>query len=362
MLPILCRYIARTIIGFTLLVMAVLSILFLLYLFYAEQNDIGVGSYGIDDALLFSLLSLPRYVFDVLPIGALLGALLGLGNLSRSTELTIMRAAGVSVLRIGGWAATAGVLLAGITWVIGDYVSPPLEQYAREQKTFAKFNEVSLTGNQSAWAKDGDTFISVQQQSASNQFDAVLVFRFDRQRRLQSVARAGRATASEGDSQQWQLYDYAESQLQRQDNGMQVNVRRAPEHTLDTHLSPEFLGLAATEPDALPGSVLWGYIRYLSANGLDSRVYETALWARIARTVALVFVVMLAVPFALGSTRSGGAGVRTVVGALVGAAFFVLAKMLENGGHVFNLAPWVVAWAPTVLMAVVALTALVRAR
>ncbi|MBC7984262.1 MAG: LptF/LptG family permease, partial [Candidatus Obscuribacterales bacterium] len=84
--------------------------------------------------------------------------------------------------------------------------------------------------------------------------------------------------------------------------------------------------------------------------------------ARIARTTAMIFVVMLAVPFALGSTRSGNAGVRTVVGVMVGVAFFMLAKMLENGGEVFGLAPWIVAWTPTVLMAAVALTALARAK
>jgi lipopolysaccharide export system permease protein len=360
MIPVLARYVGRAILSLTFLVMAVLLILFALYLFYEEQNDIGEGSYGVTQALLFALFSLPRYVFDVLPIGALIGALLGLGNLSRSSELAVMRASGVSVMRIGWWAAMAGILLAAITWIIGDYVSPPLEQYARQMKTFAKYKEVSLTANQSAWAKDGNTFISVQQQSAQNQFGGVYVFRFDDQHRLQSVGRATRAEAQDG--QQWQLYDYTESQLQPHAQGMQVVASRTPQHTLDTTLSPEFLGLAVTEPDALPGRVLWGYIRHLRANGQDSRLYETALWARIARTTALIFVVMLAVPFALGSARSGNAGVRTVIGVLVGVAFFMLAKMLENGGQVFNLAPWVVAWTPTLLMAAVAMIALARAR
>jgi len=360
MIPQLARYVGRAILGLTFLVMAVLLILFALYLFYEEQNDIGEGSYGVTQALIFSLFSLPRYIFDVLPIGALIGALLGLGNLSRSSELTVIRASGVSVMRLGWWAAMAGMLLAALTWVIGDYVSPPLEQYARQMKTFAKYKEVSLTANQSAWAKDGNTFISVQQQSAENQFGGVYVFHFDDQHRLQGVGRAARAEAHSG--QQWQLYDYAESRLTPTDQGVHVAASRTPQQMLQTTLSPEFLGLAVTEPDALPGRVLFNYIRHLRANGQDSRLYETALWARIARTTALIFVVMLAVPFALGSTRSGNAGVRTVIGVLVGVAFFMLAKMLENGGQVFNLAPWAVAWIPTLLMAAVAMIALARAR
>jgi lipopolysaccharide export system permease protein len=360
MIPLLARYVGRAILSLTFMVMAVLLILFALYLFYEEQNDIGEGTYGVTQALLFALFSLPRYVFDVLPIGALIGALLGLGNLARSSELAVMRAAGVSVMRLGWWAAMTGVLLAAITWIIGDYVSPPLEQYARQMKTFAKYKEVSLTANQSAWAKDGNTFVSVQQQTSENQFGGVYVFRFDDQNRLLSVGRAAHAQAE--DDQEWQLRDYAESQLQPHEQGVQVIASRSPQLTLKTSLAPEFLGLAVTEPDALPGRVLFGYIRHLRANGQDSRVYETALWARVARTTAVIFVVMLAVPFALGSSRSGSAGVRTVIGVLVGVAFFMLAKMLENGGQVFDLEPWIVAWTPTLLMAAVAITALARAR
>jgi len=119
-MPILARYVGRSIIAFTALVMAALAILFALYLFANEQDDIGVGSYGAGDALMFSLLTLPRSLGGLLPIGALIGALFGLGNLARSSELTVMRAAGVSVMRIGGWAAAAGAVLAVFGWVIVD--------------------------------------------------------------------------------------------------------------------------------------------------------------------------------------------------------------------------------------------------
>src|SRR5688500_14410951 len=99
-MPLLLRYVGRSILTFTLLVVAVLMILFSMYLFSVEQDDIGVGSYEITDAFIFVLLNLPRYVFDLLPVGALIGALLGLSNLARGSELTVVRSAGVSVLRL----------------------------------------------------------------------------------------------------------------------------------------------------------------------------------------------------------------------------------------------------------------------
>lgn len=369
---ILVRYLGRSIVGFTAMVMAVLMILFALYLFSDEQSDIGVGSYGLSDALLYALLSLPRYMFDLFPIGALIGALLALGNLARGSELAVMRASGVSVMRLGWWAGLTGLMLAALSWVVGDYIAPPLEQYARQQKAFAKYNEISLTGNQSAWAKDGNTFIAVQQQTTENEFGGVYVYRFDDDHHLVSV---GHANAAQVSSQnKWQLSDYAQSRIERAPSetdraeqaapqvGDRVIAERMAMQTLDMNLPAEFLGLASMQPEALPGRVLFGMIRHLQANGLDAKLFETVLWTRIARTAALVFMTMLAVPFAMGSSRSGAGGIRTVLGVLVGAAFFMIAKMLENGAQVFNIAPIIVAWAPTALLGLVTFVALARAK
>jgi len=91
-------------------------------------------------------------------------------------------------------------------------------------------------------------------------------------------------------------------------------------------------------------------------------VYETAFWARIARTVAVAIIVVLAVPFAFGPMRSTGTGVRTVVGIMIGVGFFLLARLLENGGAVFNLSPLAVAWLPTVVLMLITTVALARLR
>ena len=162
MSSILSRYVIRAVLGHTLLVMLVLLALSGLYLFITQQDDIGVGTYALEDALLFVGLNLPKYAFDMLPIAALIGALLALGNLARSMELIVVRAAGVSVARIAMWVAGAGVILMVLTGVLGELVAPQMEQYGRRMKTFEKFHDYSLAGNRSAWAKDGDTIVSVR--------------------------------------------------------------------------------------------------------------------------------------------------------------------------------------------------------
>lgn len=353
---ILARYLMRAVWGYTFLVMLVLMILTGLYVFITQQDDIGTGNYQLTDAFMFVALNLPQRAFELLPIGALIGALLGLGNLARASELVVIRAAGVSVVRIAAWVGVAGLLLCGVTWVLGEYVGPPLEQYATQQKTLARFQEFSRAGNRGAWAKDGQTFISVRQQSADNQFAGIHVFRFDEQRRLQSVAQA--STASVGSGNEWRLENYAASEFTPEG----IKVERQAAAALNTRIAPEFLGLATVNPDSLSSRELYAYVSHLKANGLEAARFETAFWARIARTAAVIVIVMLAVPFVFGPLRSSGAGARTVLGILVGAIFLLLARMLESGGQVFGLDPLVIAWAPTALIALTAAIAIARTR
>ena len=355
-MSVLARYLRRAILGNTVLVMLVLLVLGGLQLFFEQQDDIGVGTFTMGDAVLYMALMLPRYAFDLLPIGALIGALLALGNLARSMELVVVRTSGISALRISAWVASAGVVLMIAMWVIGDFVAPPMESYARQMKTFEKYHDYSLTGNRGAWAKDGDTIISVQQQSAGNHYGGIYVFKFDAQRRLLSMGHANNASI-DSDSR-WRLENFRETRIEEN----RTIPERRPTAMLETNLSPEFLGLAAVEPDSLPGRALYGYIRHLRSNGLDATSYEAAFWARIARVVAVAIIVVLAVPFAFGPMRSTSTGARTVVGILIGVVFFLLAKMLESGGAVFDLSPLVVAWLPTALLAAITAIAVSRVR
>ena len=148
----------------------------------------------------------------MLPIAALIGALLALGNLARSMELIVVRAAGVSVVRIAMWVAGAGVILMVLTGVLGELVAPQMEQYGRRMKTFEKYHDYSLAGNRSAWAKDGDTIVSVGQQSGDNRYGGVYVFNFDPQHRLRSVGRA--SSASIDANNVWRLENYRESRFE----------------------------------------------------------------------------------------------------------------------------------------------------
>lgn len=355
-MKILDRHIARTILLHTLMVAAVLLALSMMFTFLGQQDDIGVGTYDVGDAFVFTLLSVPQQLFEGLPIAALIGAILGLGGLARDSELTVLRAAGVSVSRIAGSAALAGLVLLVGLWVLGEYIAPPSDQYARQLKIFSKYSEFTAAGSRSSWVKDGRRFVNIQQQTAQNMFGGVYLFEFAPDRTLERVGRAD--TASHEGGLTWRFSNFAETRFA--DGG--TSAERSPTLDVEVDINREFLGLAVIDPSALPVRGLYTYAAHLRANNLESTAYETALWSRIARTVSIVLVCVLAVPFAFGPMRSSGNGARMVIGILAGALYFLVNRTLENSAQVYGLDPLLAAWVPAAALALVAGVAILRVR
>jgi lipopolysaccharide export system permease protein len=351
------RYLARAVLWYALLVVAVLMVLSSLFVFISEQREVGTGNYTLTDAVFVTLLDLPTQLGAFLPLGALIGALLGLGQLARGSELIVLRAAGVSVLRIGAAAALAGLVLSNLLWVDTEYLAPPLEHYAQVYKTFAKSSGLRLAGSNN-WVKDGDRLISVEQQSGENIFGGVYVFTVatdpDGSRRLVTAAHADSATLIR--DHLWRIDNLTATDI----GPDRVTVRHLASTEVTSSVNPQFLGLAVVDPDALPARGLRRYIQHLHGNGLDARLYEVAFWTRIARTVAVILVCVLAVPFVFGPLRSSGAGARMMIGIGIGVAYFLATRMLENSGQVYGLNPLFVAWAPTAALAIAAAIGLAR--
>lgn len=350
------RYLARTVLLHTLMVMAVLLALMSLVTFINQQDDIGQGSFQVADAFLVTLLLLPQQAYQLLPIGALIGAITGLGALARDSELTVLRAAGVSVVRIAGSAAIAGVAVAAALWLIGEYLASPADLYARQYKLFSRYSQFEIAGSRSAWVREGSWFINVRQQAAGNLFGGVYLYEMGPDRHLRLVGRA--ETARQDRDGSWVLSNYAETRLA----GDHVETRRSAREVTGARFNADFFGLAVTEPGSLPLSDLHAYRKYLEANSLDTRAWDIAFWSRISRLAAAVVVCVFAVPFAFGPLRQAGAGARTVLGIMAGVLFILLTQTLENSGQVYGLNPLLVAWGPTLLMAAVAAVAIRRLR
>jgi len=355
-MTLLDRYIARTLLSAIAMVMLVLVVLGTLFIFIGEQGDVGVGRYGMIDAIEYAALSVPQFALESFPAGALVGALLGIGVLARSHEVTVMRAAGMSKLRLSLASLISAALLIGVALLIGEFLAQPLAQLADERKAFAKYSNISFAGAGGAWIRDGDTILNVQGRSSVAQFGGMLIFDLAADNRLAAIGHADHALAL--GPQSWQLQGYAESRF----TDHSVTSLQSSQRMLQTAAGANLLQLAIADPGELSLHTLYIAIRYLANNHLDTQPYVFAFWSRSARLAGILAALVFALPFGFGALRFTSLSARMTLGLTLGLVYFFLQRLVESGTVVFNLNPLLLAWAPTALLAMAASLLLWRVR
>ena len=353
---ILDRYILRAISGTTALVLCLLIGLNGFVVFIGQLDDVGKGSYGVWDAISYSLLMLPNQTFDLMPVAALLGGLMGLGRLAAQSELTVMRAAGVSPWRLALSALGVGLILTLATGALGEFIAPPLERYAVQQRAIARNANLHFDSRQSVWLKHGGQIINARARADGNWEGGVYVFGFDGERKLLSMGRAERASMYPDGL--WHLEQLEESRF---DNGT-VTISARFDHPLEPGLSPELMGLSEIRPQTMSVRDLYSYSGYLRRNSLDTGTYDIIMWFRIAGMLSISVMTTLAVPFVFGSLRSSGGGVRLLIGIMIGVGYFLANRTLANSGQVFDLNPILVASIPSLALMLFTVIGLARIR
>ena len=352
---ILSQYMMRTILAATALVLVVLLALAGLFEFIAELDDTR-GDYQTPRVILYTLLRLPQLAFEMLPVAALIGSLLGLGALAANSEIIVMRSAGLSIRKLSGMVAMTGGVLLVITALLGEFIGPPLDYFARNMRLEARYGQDEDRLGNATWVRDGEVILHLERVSSEFEFGSIYLFLLDENNGLASIARAENSGIDKDD--RWVLENLRETRFV--DDSVQV-VESSLEIG-DFNIDAETLGISLVKPQSLSGRGLASYIAYLKRNSLDARRYETELWYRIARTATVLIMPVLALAFVFGSLRTGGAGARLMIGVVIGLAYYLASEMLANSGQVFNFDPAVIAWLPSALLAIVTVIALNRIR
>ena len=353
-MTLLSTYLMRTILATTALVLVVLLALAGLFEFIAELDDMK-GDYQTPQVILFTVLRLPNLAFEMLPVAALIGSLLGLGALASNSEIIVMRSAGLSVMRLASMVAVSGFVLLVLTGLLGEFIGPPLDFYARDMRMEARYQKDDDRGND-AWVKDGPVYLHLERVNSEFEFGSIYLFRFDDENELASIAQAENSGIDEQDN--WILENLRETRFHN--DGVQVVESSVAVESFE--VNAELLGNSLAKPLSLSARGLLMYIDYLKRNNLDASQYESEIWYRASRTLTVLVMPILSLAFVFGSLRSGGAGGRLMIGVGVGLGYYLVSETLANSGQVFDLNPAIVNWLPLLLLCAVTGIALGRIR
>lgn len=342
--------VGRAVFGAVVAVWLVILGLDMVFALMGDFDRIGQGDYNAATALLALLLTLPRRLYDLYPYAAVIGALLGLGALSASSELTALRATGLSRQRIAG---SAMVVLIGLTVLMvasAETVGPGGEREARALTTRAISRNLIAAQWSGIWAREGDTFINARQGTLSE--DGVLnrvelgdlrLFEFSSEGRLLSLAHAQRAIHEAG---VWTLFGVRRTLLGKNSAVAELHDQERWSSSLDG----DSLAASVAHPRYLPTAEIHHSIDTMRRNGLNSRPFEEALWARIFFPINVLALCLAAMPFAFGQLRSGGQGKRVFAGIVFGLGYFVLDRFAVNLANAYTIDMALVRIGPPMLL------------
>jgi len=339
---LLDRYIGVHVVKSTLLVLAVLVALFSFIAFVEELDTIGRADYTLGLSLEYVALTTPRRIFELFPLAAVIGSLMGLGTLAAHSELTVMRASGMSVMRIGASVVGAGAILVALAMLVGEVLAPYCERLAHERRSVALTDRIALKTDYGLWVRDGRSFINIRNVFPGNRVGDVYIYEFDQSYRLRVSTHARSAYYRDG---RWVLEDIRQSVID--EDGV---TRRALQSAVwESLFNPELISVVAVRPEGLSAVGLRRYIGYLERNELNATRYQIAFWNKVIYPLATGVMVFLAIPLVLGRLRGTSLGVRILAGTLVGIAFHVLHEASRHMGVVYNLDPFLSVATPTLL-------------
>lgn len=347
------RYIIRTVLALTGLVALGLVTIYTLVVFISDIGETGKGSYGVLQVVEYSLLMMPSSLYILLPLVALLGALLGIGALARSSELTAMRAAGVSMLRIGGATLTAGLLLGAFGYVLGDWLAPAGENLASALRDEARGERGTL--DRSLWLRDADNVLRIRRLIAEDHGRDLTVFRTSADGSLIQVSTVDEARYIDG---RWVMTGIKRTELHEHE----TKVVALDQIEISGAITPNVLKLFILEGDVLSVRGLYNLVQYMDDNKLDATKYRIWLWRKLVEPLTVMVMMLFAVPFVVGTLRDSGAGQRLIAGVMVGIVFYVLNKVSVSVGDLYRWPAPVAAGLPTFLLAVLAVWRLRAAR
>lgn len=326
------RYVSSTVFKAMLVVLVAFAGLNIVFQLVDELREKYVG-YGLGQAIVYVLLTLPRRVYELIPYVAFLGTLVGLGQLASQNELTVLRAAGVSVRRLftsAAFPATGALLLA---LLLGEYLAPWGEEAAEGYKAQARQASTTIRFWGGHWYREGGLFMDVAAMDASGRLVGVRQFFVDDARQLRIARHAATARYIENE-RAWMLSDVNETLLDHDG----TRARHLDEVRWPSDATPELLGIKVLlGPSNLSIRGLATQIAYMEREELDPSRYKLAYWSKVLQPLAILGLALLALCFIIGPLREVSMGTRLAVGTLTGLAFKYLEDILGPMSMVFHI-------------------------
>ena len=298
------------------------------------------------DMVIFFVCKLPEMVGQTASFSILMATLLTLGLFSRNSEIIAMRSCGISLLRISLPMLALGLAASLLLLVNAELVVP--HSYARmeyiERVVIKKQGENAVFKRNNIWFRSGAMIVQARLfEPGEKTLKSVIIWTIDPS--MNPLARID-AESAEFSNGRWTLKKVVTKDFIP---GAGFTMRTAPSMEIALNLKIDDLKVLDNNADNLSYGKLKEYADNLRRAGYHAFRYLTMMHAKLSAPFAAFVMVVLGIPFALRSSRSGGIALGIGASIAIGFAYFVVNAVLLSYGRSGVLPPVVAAWGANLL-------------
>ena len=351
------RYIAKTLLSYTIIVLVVWTSIYSFFNFLAELNSVGKVGYTVFSAFTYIILQLPEVAYKQASPIILLGCILGMGHLATTGQLLIFRVSGASILKITLLTLKNSLIFVLFFICIGEFLAPISSNLAKNSKSNAMGNSSTSFNQDGFWIRDGDNFINVKKNIDGTLFSGITVIEVNSSNKIERVIKSEIAIF-DGNS-----LDMSGSEIFSIDESSSfesISLKERNSYDKTVSFDQDLIGSLEKEPEDLSTGTLVKQIRFLSDNKLRSGIFEVELYKRLIQPVTLVAMILLAMLFIFGSTRDVTLGRKIFFGVALGLSFEMLSRVASSMALSLDFSPLLSSILPSIVVMLISIVLLLQ--
>lgn len=376
-MKILQRYFLSQILKSVIFILAAFLGLFAFFDLITELSSIGRGGYQLHHALMYILLGIPGYIYELMPFSVLIGTIYAMARFASNSEFTIMRVSSLSTHDACWMLAKVGLVFLVFTYLVGEGLTPYTSRMASEFRNGLIGRNVSDRFRTGMWSKDtirengregaavGSRFMNIKTMKVDGTIEQIRLYEFNQEMELLKTitAKKGRYLGEH----KWELSKVTESRVKSPSNSEnkrfpesapRLETRQYDRIQLLSDVSPDILSVISIDANKMSAYELAVYNNHLVENKQDATSYQIAFWKKIIYPFSVFVMMALALPFGYLHFRSGGISLKIFTGIMIGVAFILINNLFAHVGLLNAWMPFLTAVIPSLLFLLLAVFAL----
>ena len=345
-MSILDRYVSREFLKNILFITIAFIALFLIVDFFEKIRMFLSNQATAGQMASYFLFRIPMILAQILPAAVLLSSLITCGVLSRHSEITAMKANGVSLYRISVPIALIAALACLLVFLLTEWVTP----YANERAEYIRRIEVQKQKPKGIFKQDQIWYRGQRGiynfrlfDPERNRLQGITIHYLDREMNLTM-----RLDAEWGEwrENRWVFHNLLITRFQ---SGEFPDLSRVKQQAVDLPESPSDFRVVQKSADTMGYFELRRYIDKLQAEGYDATRYAADLHGKVAFPLVGIILAAIGISFSLRSERSGGIARGIGAGLVIGFSYWVVYAFGMSLGRSGALPPLFAAWLGNIL-------------